>query len=122
MTCLLLSFWHLFYEDPGHFYPARVRVGTFHATTPSNPESHSHLSFVNVIAVTFNVAMTVKIVAPSSCHVEYAVNRPRRAALGAIEGEIPAAAAVVTVVNPEVTSKVNMEDSVCVVLHEITVL
>ena len=124
MTCLLLSFWHLFYEDPGHFTPACVRVGTFLATTPSNPESHSHLSFVNVIAVTFNVAVTVKIVqgAFANSHVEYTVNRPRRAALGAIEGEIPAAAAVVTVVNPEVTSKVNMEGSVCVVLHEITVL
>jgi len=77
---------------------------------------------VNVITVTFNVAMTVKIVAPSSCHVEYTVNGPRRAALGAIEGEIPAATAAVTGMNPEVTSKVNMEGSVCVVLHEITVI
>ena len=92
--------------------------------TLSNPESHSHLSFVNVIAVTFNVAVTVKIVRGTlACsHIECTVNRPRRAALGAIEGEIPAAAAVVTVVNPEVTSKVNMEGSVCVVLHKITVL
>ena len=28
----------------------------------SNQESHSHLSFLNVIAMTFNVAVTVKIV------------------------------------------------------------
>ena len=88
----------------------------------SNPESHSHLSLVNVITVTFNVAVTVKIMVPACLHVECTVNRPRRAALGAIEGEIPAATALVTVVNPEVTSKVNMEGSVCVVLHEVTVL
>ena len=124
MTCLLLSFWHLFNEDPGHFTPACVRVGTFLATTPSNPESHSHLSLVNVVTVTFNVAVTVKIVqgAFASSHVECTVNRPRRAALGAIEGEIPAATAVVTTINPEVTSKVNVEGSVCVLFHEVTVL
>jgi len=90
--------------------------------TLSNPESHSHLSLVNVITVTFNVAVTVKIVAPSGCHVECTVNRPRRAAHCAIEGEIPAATAVVTVMNPEVASKVNMEGSVCKVLHKVTVL
>jgi len=90
----------------------------------SNPESHSHLSPVNVATVTFNVAMTVKIVqgAFACSHVECTVNRPRKAALGAIEGEIPAATAVVAVVNPEVTSKVNMEGGVCVVLHEVTVI
>jgi len=89
--------------------------------TLSNPKSHSHLSLLNVIAVTFNVAVTVKIVVSSGSHVECTV-KPRRAALGAIEGEIPAATAAVTSMNPEVTSKINMEGSVCVVLNEITVL
>ena len=92
------------------------------AFTLSDPESHLHLSLVNVIAVTFNVPVTVKIMVPAGLHVEYTVNRPRRAALAAIEGEIPATTAVVTVVNPEVPSKVDMEGSVCVVLHEFTVL
>ena len=64
----------------------------------------------------------MKIVVPSSPHVECTLNRPRRAALGAIELEIPAAAAVVTTINPEVTSKVDMEGSVCVLLHEFTLL
>ena len=88
----------------------------------TNPESHSHLSLVNVITVTFNMAVTVKIVVPASLHVECTVNRPRRAALGAIELEIPAATAVVTTINPEVTSKVDMEGSACVLLQEFTVL
>ena len=92
------------------------------ATTLSNPESHSHLSFVNVTAVTFNVPMAVKIMVPAGSHVERTVNRPRRPTLGAIEREIPAATAVVTSVNSEIPSEVDMEGGVCVVLQEFTVL
>ena len=88
----------------------------------SNPESHSHLSLVDVITVTFNMAVTVKIVVLAGSHVEHTVNGARRAALGVIEGEIPTTTAVVTVSNPEGTSKVNMEGSVCEVLHKFTVL
>ena len=77
---------------------------------------------MDVVTVTFNMAVTVKIVVPAGLHVEHAVNGARRAALGAIEGEIPTATAVVTGMNPEVTSKVNMEGSVCKVLHKVTVL
>ena len=88
----------------------------------SNPESYSHLSLVDVVTVTFNMAVTVKIVVLTGLHVERTVNGSRRAALGAIEGEIPTTTAVVTSMNPEVTSKVNMEGSVCVVLHKFTVL
>ena len=121
--CLLLSFCNLFNEDPGHCTPACDCVSTLVASgTLSNPESHSHLSLVNVITVTFNVAVAFKTVLPSIPHVECTINRPRRAALGAIEREIPAATAVVTAVNPEVTGKIGMEGSVCVFLHEFTVL
>ena len=90
----------------------------------SNLESHSHLYFLNVIAVTFNVAVTVtvKIVVSACLHVECTVNSSRRAALGSIEGEIPATTAVVTVINPEVTSIVDMEGSVRRFLHKVTVL
>ena len=64
----------------------------------------------------------MKIVVLASLHVKRAVNGARRTALGTIEGEIPTATAVVTSINPEVTSKVDMEGSVCEVLHEIAVL
>ena len=64
----------------------------------------------------------MKIVLPAGCHVECTVDRPWRAALGAIEFEIPAVTAVVTAMNSEGTSKVDMEGSVCVLLHECTVL
>ena len=103
--------------------PTSVCVSTLVASgTLSNPEPYSHLSLVNVITVTFNVAVTVKIVLLASPHVECTINRSRRTALGAIELEIPATTAVVTAINPEVTSKVDMEGSVCVLLHEFTVL
>ena len=68
------------------------------------------------------MAVTEKILVPASAHVESSVNRARRAALGAIEGEIPTTTADVTASNPEVTSKVNMEGSLCEVLHKFTVL
>ena len=103
--------------------PACVRVSTLLASnTLSNPEPHSQFSLVNVVTVTFNMAVTMKIVVPASLHVKRAIDGARRAALGAIEGEIPTATALVTSINPEDTSKVDMEGSVCEVLHEIAVL
>ena len=69
---------------------------------------------MNVTAVSFTVPVTEKIVsrALGDLHVECTVNRPGRAALGAIEREIPAATAVVTISNSEVRSKVDMKGSV----------
>ena len=100
-----------------------MRVGrTVARDTLSNPESHSHLSLVDVITVTFNMAVTVKIVTPAGSHVEHTFNSTRRAALGAIELEIPTTTAVVTSTNSKVTSKVNVEGSVCEILHKFTVL
>ena len=89
VTCLLLSFWNLFNEDPGHGRPACVCVSKLMATgTLSNPESHSNLSFVDVIPLTFNMAVTMKTVVLASLHVERTFNGARKAALDAIEGEI----------------------------------
>ena len=100
-----------------------MRVSTLKAmVAASNPEPHSHLSFVNVVTVTFNMAVTMKIVVLPSAHVKRTSDGARRAALGAIKGEIPTATAAVTSINPEVTSKVDMEGSVCEVLHELAFL
>jgi len=100
-----------------------VRVSILGASVATtNPESHSHLSLVDVITVTFNMAVAMKIVVLAGLHVEQTVNGARRAALGAIEGEIPTTTAAVAIINPEVTSKVDMEGSVCEVLHKVAVL
>ena len=112
-----LTVCNFFNEDPGHRRPACACVSTLMASgTLSNPESHSHLSLADVITVTFDMAVMVKIVVLTACHVERTVNRARKAALDAIEGEVPTITAVVTPSNPEVTSKVNMEGSVWNVL------
>jgi len=103
--------------------PACVRVSTLFASgTLSNPESHSHLSLVDVITVTLNMAVTLKFVVLAILHVERSFDGARRAALSVIEGEIPSTTALVTSINTEGTSKVNMEGSVCEVLHKFTVL
>ena len=88
-TCLLLSFRYFFNEDVIHWMPTSECVSKLLSCDAfSNRESHSHLSFLNVIAVTFNVAVTVKIVVSACLHVECTVNSSRRAALGCIEGKI----------------------------------
>ena len=122
-TCLLLSFRYFFNEDTIHWMPTSVGVSKLLSCDAfSNRESHSHLSFLNVIAVTFNVAVTMKIVVSSYCQVKCTVNSSRRAALDSIKGQIPATTAVVTWGNPEITSVVDMEGSVRVFLHKVTVL
>ena len=107
---------------PGHCVPTRFRVSQCASDAASDPESHLHLSLVDVITVTFNMAVTVKIVVLPSFHEKCAFNGARRAAPGVIEGEIPTTTALVTPMNPEVTRKVNMKGSVCKVLHKFTVL
>ena len=71
------------------------------------------------MTVAFNVSVTVICV----CFlVECTVGSYRRATLIAIEGEIQPTTAAATCCRFEVPSKVNMENSVCVLLHEGTVL
>ena len=64
----------------------------------------------------------MRIVVSGCCQVECTVNSSWRAALGSIEGEIPATTTVVTQGIPEVTSIVDMEGRVRVFLYKVTVL
>ena len=68
------------------------------------------------------MAVTKKIAVPASLHVDRTFNGARRAAPSAIEDEIPTTMAAVAPINLEGTSKLNMEDSVCEVLHKFTAL
>ena len=105
---------------PGEGVPELIST----AFTVSNPKSHSHRSFLNVFTMTFDMTMIVEIVVNIfwCSNVEYAINGPRRVALGAIEGEIPATTAGGTVMYHEVASKVDMECRVCVLFHKVTAL
>ena len=63
LKVLSLSFGNLLYEDAGHRFPSSVGV-IVSMTVPiafTNPESHAHLSFVNVITVAFNVADAMRV-------------------------------------------------------------
>ena len=118
-SSLLLCSRHFFNEDPGHCGPACICVSR---KSVSNPESHSHSSLVNVIAVSFNLTATVKVFASCCCHIVRTINSTRRTTLSAIECEIPTTAAVVTGSNAKVTSEVDMESRLCIILHELTAL
>ena len=89
-----------------------------------NPESYAHLSFMNVVAVTLNMAVTMQIFRGilASLHVKCTFNRSRGSAFSAIESKIPAAATAVTVVDPEIASKEHVKCSVGVVFNKFTVL
>ena len=122
-SSLLLCSRHFFNEDPGHCGPPCVRVSKFMTIIAvSNPESHSHSSLVNVIAVSFNLTVTVKVFASYCCHIVRTINSTRRDTLSAIECEIPTTAAVVAGSNAKVTSEVDMESRLCIILHELTAL
>ena len=59
---LSLSFWNLLYEDPRHRIVARVGVIiSIVSSAFTNPESHAHLSFVNVVTIALNMADTMRI-------------------------------------------------------------
>ena len=86
----------------------------------SDPESHAHPSSVNVVAVTLDMAVMIRIVRLAIL-VKCTVNRPRDSAFSAVESEIPANAAAATV-DPEVTRKEHVKCSVGVIFNEVTVL
>ena len=66
---------NFFNEDPGHRLPARVGVTRWSTSTITNPESHAHPSFVNVVAVSLDMANAVKILSIALPHEHNTVNR-----------------------------------------------
>ena len=69
-----LSLGNFFNEDPGHRLPARVGVTRCATRTITNPKSHAHLSFVNVVTMPLNMANAVKILSVALPHVHHTVN------------------------------------------------
>ena len=56
------------------------------------------------------------------CHIVRSINSTTRATLSAIECEIPTTAALVTGSNAKVTSEIDIENRLCIILHELTAL
>ena len=63
LEVLSLSFWNLLNEDAGHRMPSSegVIVSMTELIAFTNPESHAHLSFVDVITVAFNVTDAMRV-------------------------------------------------------------
>ena len=117
-----LSLRNFFNEDPGHRLPACVGVARFFTRTITNPESHSHLSFVDVVTVPLNMADSVKTLSVALPHVHYTVNGQGSWTLCAVESEVPAFATACTLVDSKGTSPGHMKSGVRKVLGEHTVL
>ena len=69
-----LSSRNFFNEDPGHRLPARGGVTSDSMLTITNPESHAHLAFVNVVTMLLNMANALKILSFALPHVHNTVN------------------------------------------------
>ena len=119
---LRLRFRNFFNIDPGHRIPACVGVSVSITGTIAHPESHAHFAFVNVVAVTLNMADTVNILILSCLHVHKTINWQRSCAFNTVESEMPAFAAAVTGVDSKNASPIDMEGSVREVLSKQTLL
>ena len=69
-----LSFRNIFNEDPGHRLPACGGITSDSKLTITNPESHAHPSFVDVVTMPLNTANTVNIVSVTLPHLHNTVS------------------------------------------------
>ena len=120
---LSLRFWNFFNKDPGHGIIACVGVITSTVSgTISDPESHAHLAFVDVVAMPLNMADAMGIFTASFIHVHNTVNWKGAWAFSTVESEIPAFAAIITAEDSQSASPVNVYRCVREVFEEHTVL
>ena len=120
---LNLRFGNFFNKDPGNWIPACVGVITStDSGTITNPETHAHLAFVDVVAVPLNMTDAMDTFSTSFPHVHNTVNWKGAWTLSTVESEIPAFTATVTAADFEIASPVNMERCVREVFEEHAVL
>ena len=91
-------------------------------STITNPESHAHLAFVDIVTVPLNISDAVQILTVALPHVHNTVNWQGSCTFSTVESKIPAFATRGTPVGPEGTSPVNMEGCVRKILEENAVL
>ena len=121
---LSLRFWKFFKKNPGHWIPACVGViiSTV-SSTISDPESHAHLAFVDVVAVPLNMTDTKWTQFTTPFPQEHnTVDWKGPWAFSTVKSEIPAFAAIVTAEDCKKASPVNMERCVREGFEEHTVL
>ena len=119
---LSLSFGNFFNKHTGHGPPSCVPISVSISGAISDPESHAHLSFVDVITVPLNMADAMEIFITACLHVDNSVNGQRSRTLRAIESKVPTFAAGIAARNSQGTRPVNMKRSIREVFGENTVL
>ena len=119
---LSLRFRNFFNKDPGHRLPTSVGVSLSTMSTVTNPESHAHLAFVDIVTVPLNISDAVQILSVALRHVHNTVNWQGSCTFSTVESKIPTPATTYALVDPQGTSPVNMEGCVRKVLEENTVL
>ena len=121
-SLLSLSFTNFFNKYTGHWDVSCVAISISMWGAVTDPESHTHLSFVDVITVSLNMADAMEIFITAWLHVDNSVNRQRSRTLRAIESKVPTFAAGIAAVNSQGTRPVNMKGSIRKVFGENTVL
>ena len=99
-SLLSLSFRNLFNKNTGHWDVSCVAISISISGAIVDPESHTHLSFVDVITVPLNMADAMEIFITACLHVDNSVNWQRSRTLSAIEGKVPTFAAAIAAGNP----------------------
>ena len=99
-SLLSLSFRNFFNKYAGHRLPSSVPISVSISGAISYPESHAHLSFMDVITVPLNMADAKEIFITACRHVDNSVNGQRSRTLRAIESKVPTFAAGIAAGNP----------------------
>ena len=104
---VVLGLWrrNFFHVDPGHWVPLCLCISGSKAFAITDPESHAHEAFVDLLTDAFYLTNSVQIflVAVSVDHVDDSINSCWSWALYAIKGEIPPSAASMTIAESQVT-------------------
>ena len=99
-SLLSLSFRNFFNKYTGHWLPSCVAISVSISGAIADPESHTYLSFMDVITVSLNMADAIEIFITACLHVDNSVNRQRSRTLSTIESKVPTFAAGIAVGNP----------------------
>ena len=121
-SLLRLSFRNFFNKYTGHWIPSCLAISVSISGAVADPESHAHLSFMDVITVPLNMADAMEIFKTARRHVDNSVNRQRSRTLRVIKSEVPTFAAAIAAVNSQCTRPVKMKGSIRKVFGENTVL
>ena len=119
---VLLSLWRrdFFHVDPGYWVPACDGISGSIAFAITDPESHAHDAFVDLLTDAFYLTNSVQIflAAVSVDHVDDSINGLWSWALYAIKGEIPPSATMMTIIETKVPIVKDSQPGFCRILLE----